>query len=70
MLESISAQKISNVSVKVVDARHLTENIEKQSFTHVLNTFMLQTITTPLAAMREMHAVLEPGCVIRIGLWA
>ena len=70
MLEDIDAQNLPNVSTQVLDARSLSHAFEKGSFSHVLSTFMLQTITTPLAAMQEMHAILAPEGVVGIGIWA
>ena len=70
MLSNIDAQYLPNVSTQVVDARELTQKLDKGTFTHVFSTFMLQTITTPLAAVQEMYDVLQPGGVIGIGLWA
>ena len=69
MLSNISSANLPNVSTRVLDARSLTQELEPSSFTHVFNTFMLQTITTPSAAIREMHSVLRPNGVIGIALW-
>ncbi|MCJ1240722.1 hypothetical protein MMC14_008726 [Varicellaria rhodocarpa] len=65
-------QSFTKISTRVLDARSLTSTLKKDSFTHVFNTFMLQTITTPLDALREMHTVLKPNGegVIGIALWA
>lgn len=70
MLENISAARLPNVSTEVMDTRSLGEKLHHGSFTHVFNTFMLQTITTPLAALKEMHTVLGEGGVTGIALWA
>lgn len=70
MLANISSQHLPNVATRVLDARLLSESLEKESFSHVFNTFMLQTITTPLAAVRQMYTVLMPGGVVGIALWA
>ena len=70
MLENISAAKFPNVQTRVLDARHLSTEFEKGIFSHVCNTFMLQSITTPLDALREMDAVLAPGGVVGVAIWA
>ena len=70
MLDNISARRLPNVSTWVVDARVLSESLGRENFTHVFNTFVLQTITTPLDALREMYSVLKPGGVIGVGIWA
>lgn len=70
MLTSIDAQQLLNVKTQVLDARYLCQAFESGTFSHVFSTFMLQTITTPLAAVQEMHAVLAPGGVVGIGIWA
>ena len=70
MLAKISSQNLSNVSTRVLDARALTKDLQTESFTHAFNTFMLQTITTPLGALREIYAVLAPGGIAGIALWA
>ncbi|KAK3167187.1 hypothetical protein OEA41_010313 [Lepraria neglecta] len=70
MLSSISAQQLPNVTTRVLDARTLTQELEKGSFTHVFNTFMLQTITTPLAALKEMYNVISPCGTMGIAIWA
>ena len=69
MLDHIASQ-LRNVTTQVVDALKLTSHFTDRPFTHVFNTFVLQTITTPLDALREMHAVLAPGGVAGIALWA
>ncbi|KAI9881442.1 MAG: hypothetical protein M1830_000004 [Pleopsidium flavum] len=70
MLENISAAKLPNVATQVLDARSLSKELQPETFTHAFNTFMLQTITTPSSAIREMHTVLAPAGVIGIALWA
>jgi len=69
MLEDIAASQLPTVTTQVLDARSLTKKLQKESFTHVFSTFMLQTIRTPLFALQEMHAILAPGGVVGIGLW-
>ena len=69
MLSDISSHQLANVTTRVVDARNLTSELGKETFTHVLSTFMLQTITTPLVALQEMYSVLVPKGVIGIGIW-
>lgn len=70
MLENIDAAKLPHVETKVLDTRTLSKELKAGDFTHVFNTFMLQTITTPLDALKGMHTVLRPGGVIGIALWA
>ena len=70
MLDHIAASRLPNVSTQVLDARDLSQQLDKASFTHVFNAFMLQTIKTPLSALQEMQAVLASGGVIGIGIWA
>ncbi len=72
MLQEIDKQQLSNVRTKVIDAMQLSEELEgKQGdeFSHVFSTFMLQTLTTPLDAVKQMLDVLEPGGVIGLALW-
>ena len=68
VLNNIAAPQLPNVSARVLDARNLSQQLEKGSFSHIFDTFMLQTITTPLAAVQELHAVLSPGDVVGIGI--
>lgn len=70
MLDIISAHGHANVSTKVVDARTISKHLGQRVFTHAFNTFMLQTITTPLNAVKEMYQVLQPNGIAGIGLWA
>ena len=69
MLSNISAQNIPGVSTRVLDAMALSTSLGQKIFAHVFNTFVLQTITTPLDALREMYTVLKPGGVVGIGIW-
>ena len=69
MLNDIAAPRLPNVSTEVLDARNLSQKLEKESFSHVFSTFMLQTITTPSSILQEMRAVLSRGGVIGIGIW-
>ncbi|KAL9087141.1 MAG: hypothetical protein Q9165_006792 [Trypethelium subeluteriae] len=70
MLENISSKNLSNVKTQVVDARQLVQELGTSRFTHVFCTFMLQTITTPAEAVKEMYTVLKDGGVVAIALWA
>ena len=70
MLEKISQANCPNITARVLDARDLSSRLDKGSFSHVFNTFMLQSLTTPLDALCEMHDVLAPGGVVGAALWA
>ena len=70
MLSVIDKEQYPNVKTQVLDARSLSKELQPVSFSHAFNTFMLQTITDPLTALREMHHVLQPGGVIGIAIWA
>lgn len=70
MLENISTASLPNVTTQVLDARSLGPELRPGTFTHVFNAFMLQTITDPSAAIREMHRVLAPGGVVAVAIWA
>lgn len=68
ILETISTKILPGVTTRVLNARHLSKEFDKGViFSHVFSTFMIQCNTTPLDALREMHAVLAPGGV---ALWA
>ena len=69
MLDSITAASFVNVQTRVLDARCLTRELDKEKYSHVFNTFMLQAITTPLDALREMYSILKPDGVIGVAVW-
>ena len=69
MLDSIAAANLANVQTRVFDAHCLSRELDKKTYSHVFNTFMLQAITTPLDALREMHSVLKPDGVIGVAVW-
>ncbi len=70
MLDNIAAANHPNVKTRVLDARCLSRDLDKGTFSHVFSTFVLQSITTPLDSLREMHAVLAPSGTISLALWA
>ena len=70
MLENISEVNCPNITTRVLDARDLNRELDKGSFSHVFNTFMLQSITTPIDALCEIHDVLAPSGVVGVALWA
>ena len=70
MLTTISAHGMPNVTTQVLDARELSRSLKRESYSHVFNTFMLQTVKSPLAVLREMHDVLSPRGAVGIGIWA
>ena len=69
MLDGITAANLPNVQTRVLDALCLSRVLDKETYSHVFNTFMLQAITTPLDALREMQSVLAPDGVIGIAVW-
>lgn len=70
MLDSIAAPPGAKLTLQAADARSLTKVFAGQSLSHVFSTYMLQTITTPLDALREMHQLLVPESgVIGIACW-
>ena len=69
MLDSISRAELPNFETRVLDARSFRPALQDQSFTHVFNAFMLQTIIEPSSAVREMNAVLAAGGLIGIVIW-
>ena len=69
MLDTVKIAGHANVSTQVADARTISQQLGKDRFTHVFNTFMLQTITNPQKALTEMHAVLQPGGAIGVAVW-
>lgn len=70
MLDSIQAPPGAKLVRQAADARSLTKVFEKESFSHVFCTYMLQTITTPVDALREMHQLLQPSIgVVGIACW-
>ena len=70
MLTTISAYGLPNVTTHVIDARELSRSLKRGTYSHAFSTFMLQTIRTPLAALREMYDVLSPLGGVGIGVWA
>ena len=69
MLQTIAEQILPNVATQIVDARGLTATLGKDRFSHVFSSFMLQTILTPVDAVREMYKVVIPGGVVGIAIW-
>lgn len=70
MLDSIAVPPDTPLTKTPADARALTSVFPSGHFSHVFCTFMLQTITTPLAALSEMRQLLRPATgVVGIACW-
>lgn len=70
MLDSIIAPPEAKLVRKAADARQLTKVFGEEKFSHIFCTFMLQTITNPVDALREMHQLLLPSeGVVGIACW-
>ena len=70
MLSNISSSKLPNVTTRVSDVLSMSHDLGQASFSHVFNTFVLQTILTPSKGLAEMYAVLLPrGGIVGIAVW-
>ena len=70
MLETISAAHLPSATTRLSDVRHLSNDLDECPFSHVFHTFVLQSITAPFDALREVHAVLAPNIVSGVAFWA
>lgn len=59
----------SAVRTRLADATKIATELSGQTFSHAFNTFMLQTITCPTEVLAQMHALLQPGGAVGIGIW-
>lgn len=69
MLKMIEEKHLPNTETLVLDAGELNGPLGSRIFSHVLSTFMITFLPSPINALREMHRVLRPGGVIGLGLW-
>ena len=69
MLDNVRQAGFGNVETRIADTRTLSRELGNNIYTHVFNTFMLQTITNPFTALQEMAAVMQPGGVVGVGIW-
>lgn len=68
MLKTIENKRLPNVKCQVLDAIDLS-SIADGTFTHTLSAFMLQFVTDPLHALKEMYRVTKPGGTLGLCMW-
>ncbi|KAJ9626878.1 hypothetical protein H2203_003334 [Taxawa tesnikishii (nom. ined.)] len=56
------------VETKTIDALDL-QSLADNPFSHVLSTFMLGSISSPLQGVQEMYKVTKPGGILGIAVW-
>ncbi|KAF6219725.1 hypothetical protein HO133_003550 [Letharia lupina] len=64
----VQAQKLEEVTARVVDGRNL-QGIKDGSFTHTFSTFMVCLAPEPDKIVAEMHRVTKQGGVLGLAVW-
>ncbi|KAL8817148.1 MAG: hypothetical protein Q9223_003963 [Gallowayella weberi] len=68
MLEQVKKKQLPLVECKILDAIDL-HDIEGDTFTHSLSTFMLQFVAEPQTALQEMYRVTRPNGTLGLCMW-
>lgn len=72
MLEELKKRSFPGVTIMLVDANKdlIAQGLQPNSFTHVLNTFVLQFVSPVQHAVDEIFRVLQPGGIIGSAIWS